>query len=328
MPTNNSGNNSRQSGEGSSIPTRGAGGPSGRTRDKHRENGNRARTRFADRARVRGRVLVALAAVCAVELVYALLTSPARNVNRTTINGIAGTSNLSKDEIETTRRAGALPAGTNWLLAPVGQIQKRLTSLPWVRDAHAARRLPTDIEIELDIRKPSYSLITPTGRYEVAEDNTPIRTLRRQFENSLTPIFDSYVSIPRPGAAIADAQVCMAAQILHRTQGDTVLRIAKIEIDQTTNIWLNMSTGVRIKFGHCEDADKKIAMIRRLLSHDQGKRFAEINVSSPDWPAGTLRETVNPGEPAQVAAAGTSGQLHGAGRTGRAVHVSVRQTTR
>jgi hypothetical protein len=274
-----------------------------RSKSKPQENGNRSRTRFADRSRRRGRILITFTVICAVELVLAVLTSPGLNVNHIVVHGITEASSLTKEEIDAAHHAVTLPPETNWLLAPVALIQSRLTALPWVRSATVSRRFPTDVAVVIEPRTPSYSLITPAGRYEVGEDNTPIRPLRRELENRLTPIVLNSSETPRPGTVIADVPVRTASLILRQTHSDSTPQIAKIEIDRSTNIWLNMSTGVRVKFGHCEDVDKKIAMMRRLLSHDPGARFAEINVTCPDWPAGTLRETMNQGSPAEVSAA-------------------------
>lgn len=305
MPTNDNHNNRRAPSAGAPVYLH---APSSvrtarRSRSGPQENGSRSRTRFADRSRKRGRILIALTVICTLELAYAVLTAPALNVKHIHVNGITEASSLTKEEISITSLASALPAETNWLLAPVGLIHKKLTSLPWVRSATVSRRLPTDLVVVVEPREPSYALITPAGRYEVAQDNTPIRPLRRELENRLTPVVMNSSEAPKPGTVIADIPVCTAALILHRTLSDSALRIAKIEIDRSTNIWLNMSTGVRIKFGHCEDVDKKIAMMWRLLSHDAGRRFAEINVTCPDWPAGTLREPVTHGLSPEVAAA-------------------------
>ena len=303
MPTNDSHNNRR-------IPP--AGGPTSahsaarvrtgdRSHPRAQENGSRSRTRFADRRRKRGRILIALTSICAIELVSAVLTAPALNVKHTLVQGITPGSSLTNQEIEITRNASSLPSGTNWLMARTGMIQKELASLPWFRSARVGRRLPTDLIITVEPRVPFYALITPSGRYEVAADNTPIRPLRREMENRLTPVFLNTHDVPKPGTAFADVSAGTAEQILHRTQSDAALHIAKIEIDRSTNIWLNRGTGVRINFGDCEDVDKKIAMMRRLLSHDQANRFAEINVSSPEWPAGRLRELASNTAPANVA---------------------------
>ena len=168
-------------------------GPTGsRTRSnaiaKAGENHNRSRTRFADRRRKRGRILIALTVLCAAELVYAFLSSPAMYVKHTIIEGVSDASDLTNDEIDMTRRSAALPVGTNWLLAPVGRMHDRLIALPWIRSARIGRHFPTDVSIVIEPRTPSYALITPAGRYEAAADSTPIRPLRKEMENRLIPV--------------------------------------------------------------------------------------------------------------------------------------------
>jgi cell division septal protein FtsQ len=271
--------------------------------------------KFADVDRKRGHTLIVLALLCGAELLFALFNAPALNVRHTKIEGITDGSSLTQDEIRITQNAAALPAGTNWLRAPVGQIHANLASLPWLRSATVGHSFPMDINIVVEPRAPAYSLITAAGRFEMGADNTPIRQLRREMENRLKPIFLNSSKAPKLGAVFADTATDTAAQILHRTQADAVLRIAKIEIDQSTNIWLNMSAGIRVKFGLCDDVDKKITMLRKLLSHEREARFSEINLSCPDWPAGTLKNSGNNGTLAAVNSTSRASGTIGADRT-------------
>ena len=183
MPTNNN-HGDRQSGRPQSAATDHAHLRSGgRSHSRAAENGRHSRTRFADRRRKRGRILIALVAICAVEFVIALITSPALQIKHTAIEGITDSSSLTQEEIELTRRVSTLPNGTNWVLAPVGLLKDRLTSLPWIRSAHVGRHLPTDISIIVEPRLPFYALITPAGKFEVTQDNTPIRFQRSNMES-------------------------------------------------------------------------------------------------------------------------------------------------
>lgn len=267
------------------------------------ENGHRKATRFADRRRKRGRVLLSLTALCAMELAASLFTSPTINVRRSHIDGGSNMASLTATELELTRRAAALPAGTNWLLAPVSRVQSKLSALPWVRSAQVRRHFPLEVRAIVAVRRPCYALIMPSDRYEVDDNNTPIRALRPQMEQSLPAVYLSEPVPARVGVEIESAAIRTAAQILQRTQMDAAMRCAKIEVDQSTNIWLNMSTGVRIKFGDCSAIDAKISMMKRLLSNGRGMQFSEINVSSPEWPAGRLRDTSKSGGHRVVASA-------------------------
>jgi hypothetical protein len=146
-------------------------------------------------------------------------------------------------------------------------------------------------------------------------------------ENRLPPVILDSTEIAQPGSVAANQSLNAAVRILEQTRSDAMLRIAKIEIDRSSNIWLNMKAGIRINFGRCEDVDKKVTLMRSLLSHDRENRFAELNVSSPDWPAGRLREPPKHGSPEEVAAAPSNAQDTPLDRASRTISSRTRPGT-
>lgn len=248
-------------------------------------------TRFADRKKRRNRILTGLYLACIVELALLLFASPLMSIRNTRIVGLENDNTLTGPEVEAVKSAVKVRRGANWALAPVYAIHRRIEAMPWILHVDAHRSFPLDVTTNIEVRTPVYSLITSTGNFEMDAGNTPIRPLRSEYQHRLKPISIGYPATLRPGTPVGDMEVKTSSQILIGMKSDPLIRIAKIEIDQTHIIWLNMDNGVRIKFGHCDAVDAKLAMIHRILAADPGHgiRFSEINVSSPDWPAGRLR---------------------------------------
>lgn len=244
--------------------------------------------RFAELRRRRERILLALYLTLGLELVLAVFTSPLLAVHRLQIKGATG---LPSSETEATCRMVAMTPGLNWLRAPVREKARDLKSLPWVRQATVRRTFPNSIVVDLTVRQPVLAVYTAFGNYEVDADNTPIRRLRPEMRGKLTAVSLAATSSPHPGSRLNNDGLSAAVHIAQSTQTDSTVRVSKIEVDQSGDIWLNMQNGIRILFGQADELDVKLATLRRLFHQDPslGTRLSEINLSCPNWPACRLR---------------------------------------
>ncbi|HZP84857.1 MAG TPA: FtsQ-type POTRA domain-containing protein [Chthonomonadaceae bacterium] len=95
----------------------------------------------------------------------------------------------------------------------------------------------------------------------------------------------------QPGVPLNDTALSAAIDILQSAQRERLVRIAKIEVDQSDNICLNMQDGVVVQLGQAEDFAKKLALVQRIYTWepDIARRLVAINLSSPAWPAYTPR---------------------------------------
>lgn len=111
----------------------------------------------------------------------------------------------------------------------------------------------------------------------------------------------------QPGIPLNDTALSAAIGILQSAQREKLVRIAKIEVDQSDNICLNMQDGVAVQLGQAEDFAKKLALVERIYTWepDIARRLIAINLSSPAWPAYTPR---NP-PPSTSLAVGTGSVL-------------------
>jgi cell division protein FtsQ len=246
----------------------------------------RARS-HAQKRRLRRLTVLALWLLLGVELVAVVLTSPVFAVKQVRLYGLAG---LPSAESEAVGKVVALPGTTNFLRAPVGDVERQLKALPYVRTATVARRLPNRIEARIQARIPLVVVEIGGKRFEVDAEGVPIRLAR--LENAKLPrIALKRLRPVEPGVALNDSALRALLTVLQTPGVDLWEKIAKIEVDQNEFLCLNMRDGVKVELGGVDELPKKFALAQKVYASESevAQRFVAINLSSPDWPACTLR---------------------------------------
>lgn len=245
--------------------------------------------------RTRRIALLTLYTALGVELLAALLTSPVLEVKKVKVQGVGG---LPAEESAATLQAAALPPRANWLRAPIRSTEAQLRALPWVHTAHIARRLPNTLEMTLTPRTPILQVQSGAARYEVDADSVPIRLARPEDAGRLPLVVLQRPCELRPGVALQETSVRTALQVTQTIGPQILVRIAKIEVDQSDNMCLNMQDGIRIQLGQEDELPAKIALVQRVYARepDIARRLIAMDLSSPAWPACTPRvATPDPG---------------------------------
>ncbi|HLV80205.1 MAG TPA: FtsQ-type POTRA domain-containing protein [Chthonomonadaceae bacterium] len=251
--------------------------------------------------RVRRKVLIALYTALAVEVFAAALFAPALHVRRVRVEGLQG---LEPAEAAQVLNAVQIAPKTNWLRAPVGRIAQRLRALPWVRAADVRRRLPGTVVAAIALRQPVLLAQSGADWMEVDEAGVPIRRARPGEAARLPSlVLDRPLPI-RPGVPLRDEAVKAAMRAYGAFRKGAGIHIAKIEVDQSGNICLNMQDGVAVQFGNTEELAPKIALLQRIYARepDIAQRLIAIDISCPTWPACTPRSVLtSPARPQQPA---------------------------
>ena len=285
--------NKAQNGEPRSTPS--AASQRARTSQGSTGNGKRVKRTLHTEAKRRLALLVLLVGIV-VESASLFACSPVFAVRHVTVTvrSVDNVSSLPPQENIKLLEAARLSSRFNWLL-PFAQhtINRNCTNLPFVKEANVSRRIPFTMEATVSIRNPICALMTQDGQFEMDDTGHIIRNLRADGIGKLRMVTFTTKDKVLVGSAVKFDLLGTVTSILKNTGSDRLLRIVKIEVDHSNNIWLNMDNGVRIRFGDKDKVAEKLAMIRRLLSSDpkQGSAFDEINVSNPDWPA--IREHVS-----------------------------------
>jgi cell division protein FtsQ len=261
----------------------------------------------AEVRRTRRRVLAALYVFLAIECVVAALTSPALAIREVRVNGIAA---LPGPESEAVLRVVRIAPGSNWLRTRSAPVASRLTAMPWVARAAVEKRFPDRIYVHVTAREPVAVLQAGGRLVEVDAGAVPIRSARPEMAHTLPRVVIPADTDVVFGALIQDDGVRAALRVLHETAGDITVHIAKIEVDQSDNLCLNMGDNTPIRLGQTEDLDAKLDQVRRICRSqpELAKSFTEIDLTCPARPACTPRPALTP----TVAVSGTA---HAAGLT-------------
>ena len=251
--------------------------------------------------RVRRKVLITLYSVLAVEMIMTALFAPALHVRRVRVEGLNG---LAPAEEAQVLSAVALAPKTNWLRAPIGRMEQRLRALPWIRTATVRRRVPNLIVADIAVRQPALLVQSGADQFELDTAGVPIRPARPGDTAQMPAVVLDRPRAIRPGVPLQDELVLAAMQTYAAFRKQPGIHIAKIEVDQSDNICLNMQDGVVVQFGNTDAFDSKIALLQRIYARepDIAQRLMAINLSCPTWPACTPRvASTSEAQPARAA---------------------------
>lgn len=251
-----------------------------------RRTGRQPVGRISRQAQVRDRrtrVLVLLTMALGFELSAAALTSPLLGVERIALHGA---ELLPPAETALTERSVALQPGANLLRIPLGQMESRLKSLPWVQSARVRWMSPHALSVRFTARRPVVVATIGGRQLEVDETGVPIRIARPEFAQRL-PHVDLERSITvRFGAPLNDEALLAAIDFYRDAPRQPMLRIAKIKVDPVGNMCLNMSDGIQVQMGQPEDLVAKTRYLQHIYELDPsvGRRLVAINLSVPKQP--------------------------------------------
>ncbi len=245
----------------------------------------------------RRRVLLGLYSLLAMEGCVALLTSPVFAVRQVVVSGI---ETLPPTEAAQVIAAAHLPARTNWFLIPTGTVQRRLSVQPWLRREATilARSMPNRYLVSVSARQPAAVLETGStngNACEIDVSGVPIRSARESV--ALLPCIKiPFLPVPAYGEKITDRGVQSALKILATPLIAPCPTVTKIEVDQNSNLCLNMKDGIVVRLGVCEDISASLAQIQSIYAAEPrlAGRMASLDLSCPTAPVCTTREIQGP----------------------------------
>jgi cell division septal protein FtsQ len=246
------------------------------------------RSRQAEVRERRTRILILLTMVLGFELSAAALTSPLLAVSRIVIQGA---EQLPMEETLVTEQTVTLPAGSNLLRAPLGQMERQMKSLPWVESAQVRWLSPQALEVRFKPRDPVVVAQIAGQRYEIDAAGVPIRLARPAVGRNLPRIEVEKPIDVRFGMPMQDEALMAAINIYRDAPRQPMVHIAKIVVDHGGNICLNIIDGIQIQLGQPDELATKMKVIQRVyeLEPNVSSRLVAINLTYPKQPACTLK---------------------------------------
>jgi cell division protein FtsQ len=253
----------------------------------------------AEIRRQRRRALCVLGIGLIIEGAVAALTSPALAIKRIRVDG---TTSLPAVEANAIVRAATLPRGCNWFRVPRGRIALDIARMAWVKAVTIRKRLPAEMRVSITPRQPVAVAQLGVELVEVDAEGVPIRTARQETTVSLPRVVLPPTARLQFGVPLADRAAREAVRVLGGAATDQAVRVAKIEVDQSDNLCLNMRDNTSIRLGQAEDLDAKMGIVRRIYRYrpDIANSLAAIDLTCPAKPACISRSASHP-EPAQEA---------------------------
>jgi cell division septal protein FtsQ len=242
--------------------------------------------------RSRLRLIIAVAVAAATLFCVTFVTrSPLFAIRGVRVTGL---DRLLPDEAAEVRAASAIPAGTNFFRMSRGRLEAAVRRVPAVAGARISRRFPNRVGVEVAPRIPVSIVTTATGRWEVDAGGVAIRPATR--DQKLPEIVCAALTSVSPGRRIDAPGVAGALAAARLTSpGARVkpLGIAKIEVDQSGDMCLNMCDSVAIRIGQAEQLETKLALVRRIYDErpDIGAEIESIDLRFPEAPACLPRGT-------------------------------------
>jgi cell division protein FtsQ len=230
----------------------------------------------------RQRILVSGLAVAALgSLAGIFLFSPLTYVREVRLGGVRS---LQRDEADSTAAAVRVPSKTNLFRLRTAALEERLEALPWVASATVSRRFPGGLNVSITPRTPRAQLRVNGQDWEVDRAGVVIRPLRAGV--ALPPIVCAAPAEVRPGS-IADALgVAGALKVLSECAPRGGVRIAKVDVDATGELCLNMTDNVAIRLGQEEALPTKIDYVQRIYD-DNPAIGSEVQSIDLRWPEST-----------------------------------------
>jgi cell division protein FtsQ len=207
---------------------------------------------------------------------------------------LGGIAVLLPQEIEQTRSAATIDPHSNLFRLRLAALEKRLSALPWVARADAHRQFPNGVAVAITPRRSAAHLEADGQDWEIDSTGVIIRPLRPGA--TLPLVTCNGLAEAEPGARVDILGIAGALKVLSDCTPKGGVRIAKVVVDQTGELCLNMTDNVAIRLGQEEQLSTKIDYVHRIYDEKPGigSEVESIDLRWPESPSCVLRGSKKP----------------------------------
>lgn len=219
--------------------------------------------RYAGRRRVRYHIngkrlaLVLLSIALTAEIVVAARTSPWFYIKETRVVGLK-----TLNEKDVRKRLHILPH-TNIFSIKDKSVAEKLETNPVILDVDVHRLLPGTLILCVTERKADFVLSSRGASLDVDAEGVPFRLTG---SGSKLPVLSC--DLPKgvvPGVKLKDPSFNIAWQCLKTARSRGIAKIAKISVDQSDQLCLNVSDEFEIRLGRPEHLKEKLDIAAKAL---------------------------------------------------------------
>lgn len=230
------------------------------------------------------RTLSLFALLIVVAGVAVALRSSLFEVTAVQVTGVSG------DRAASVKRAAALERGQHMLTAPLADAQRRVESLPWVKDAVVRRSPPSTVAIDVISRTPLLTVQTDDASWKVDDESVLVDGGKVK---GAPAVMLGTAKLPELGRVIDIGVVRDAVEVHTHLPGWLRRRVQAYEVSDSDDLILRLrvpqgaSDGdpatVRVRLGTAGDLALKAEVIRVLLPQ-AAEQGGALDVRAPANP--------------------------------------------
>jgi cell division protein FtsQ len=256
-----------------------------------RRLGRRRRAVARDRGRRRGTIILLTVLVLAVTALFLWARS----------SSVFGVKNVLASETTHVKQADIRKVvadlrGVSLLKLSTGDLERALSSLPYVRSAEVYRRFPNTLEIRVSEYRPCALLRPADGtQWLVADDGMVLEKLhgdsRALNGTKLTPLVPSFSISPRLGERLSPEDMkklggalLLSSLLQDKQTADRLPSMSRIAVSAQGELTAELSEGGEVRLGEGRRLKDKLTVVSQIIEQylRDGKVLVYVDASTPD----------------------------------------------
>jgi cell division protein FtsQ len=205
-------------------------------------------------------------------IILLLLTSPILSVRKVDVEGVvyADPEFISSvvDSIE----------GEPILTVDLDTAEKKLLTIPWVRQARVSMHLPARVTIEIVERSPIAFFRSVDGFNRVIDRDGRVLDVIEGDPTDYTPIIGTGPNIS--AGQTVEQPFLGAAELINALPADLRARLLTVAVSPEGEVSLALTNDVEVLFGRPDDFQVKLVGVVNEIKRQGSNRYAVIDVSS------------------------------------------------
>lgn len=212
--------------------------------------------------------------------VFFLLQSSFFNINKISV---IGNQQLESGDIV---KVSGLALGQNIFKANLSKAEKNITLNPLIKNVHLKRKLPNEIELEVNERQ-AVALIADKNQFlELDKDGIYLSSTKNITKVNYPIITGDKVLSGKPGDKIASEKITTAIKYINALPEDVRSTILEINVQDKNRIIMYNLDKYQVRLGGSDKIEEKARLYRDLIKNqDKNEKLQYIDLADVDHPA-------------------------------------------